>query len=104
MLNAGVFGAAPQLTKEGYELQFGTNHVGHALLTRLLGPTLYKTAKSSVDADVRIVSVSSRGHHFAPRQGIVFESLKTEAQSLGPVGRYAQSKLANVLFARQLAK
>ncbi|EQL01712.1 short-chain dehydrogenase/reductase [Ophiocordyceps sinensis CO18] len=104
MLNAGIVASAPGLTKEGYEMQFGTNHMGHALLTRLLMPILEKTAQGSADADVRIVSLSSAGHNMAPTGGIVFESLKTEARGLGPLGRYSQSKLANLLFARHVAK
>ncbi|KAM4057005.1 DnaJ domain-containing protein [Hirsutella rhossiliensis] len=104
MLNAGIMASAPGLTREGYEAQFGTNHMGHALLTKLLTPILEKTAKGSADADVRVVSLSSAANNMAPTGGIVFESLKTEASSLGPLGRYGQSKLANILFARQLAK
>ncbi|OCL14337.1 NAD(P)-binding protein [Glonium stellatum] len=76
MLNAGIMAAPPGMTKDGYEIQFGTNHMGHALLTKLLLPTLEKTAKSDGSADVRIVSLSSHGH----------------------------IKLANILWARQMAK
>ncbi|KAK2608958.1 hypothetical protein QQS21_002534 [Conoideocrella luteorostrata] len=101
MLNAGIMAASPGLTENGYEIQFGTNHVGHALLTKLLLPTLERTAQSR--ADVRVVVLSSRGHFLAPREGIRFDSLKTTADELKPFERYGQSKLANVLFARQLA-
>ncbi|OAQ69011.1 short-chain dehydrogenase/reductase [Pochonia chlamydosporia 170] len=102
MLNAGIMAAAPGLTENGYEVQFGTNHMGHALLTKLLLPVLERTA-SEPGSDVRIVSLSSRGHFLAPKEGIVFDSLKTTADGMRAFERYGQSKLANVLFARQLA-
>ncbi|KAF6804148.1 short-chain dehydrogenase/reductase [Colletotrichum sojae] len=102
MLNAGIMAAPAGLTKEGYELHFGTNHMGHALLTKLLLPLLEKTAQQR--SDVRVVSVSSHGHTYAAKGGPQYETLKTEAEDLGAYGRYFQSKLANVLFARQLAK
>ncbi|KAH6649231.1 hypothetical protein F5144DRAFT_552415 [Chaetomium tenue] len=117
MLNAGIMATPPGLTKDGYESQFGTNHMGHALLTKLLLPLLTKTANTTDNAtkqsshltpgavaDVRVISLSSDGHSMAPKAGIVFDSLKTDAEALGPVGRYGQSKLANVLWARQLAR
>lgn len=102
MLNAGIMAAPAGLTKDGYELQFGTNHMGHALLTKLLLPVLKSTAQRG--CDVRVVALSSSGHALAPSGGIKFDSLKTSADSLGAYVRYGQSKLANVLFARQLAK
>lgn len=49
-------------TKDGFEIQFGTNHMGHFLLTKLLQPTLIKTAKSSPAGVVRIVNVASFAH------------------------------------------
>lgn len=105
MLNAGIMASAPGLTEDGYEIQFGTNHMGHALLTKLLIPVLDKTVKISADGDVRIVSLSSTAHQRGPQEGIDFGSLKMAAASnMGPYIRYGQSKLANVLFVRQLAK
>ncbi|KAK4119806.1 NAD(P)-binding protein, partial [Parathielavia appendiculata] len=103
MLNAGIMAAPPGLTADGYELQFGTNHMGHALLTKLLLPLLTQTA-SAASTDVRIVSLSSHGHISAAKPGIDFASLKTRAEAMGALGRYFQSKLANVLWARQLAR
>jgi NAD(P)-dependent dehydrogenase (short-subunit alcohol dehydrogenase family) len=97
LLNAGIMAAPPGLTKDGYELQFGTNYLGHALLAKLLLPVLEKTA-SKPGADVRIITISSHGHMFAPKpDGIRFETVKAEAQELGPYGRYGQSKLAIIL-------
>ncbi|KAL4865577.1 hypothetical protein BDV12DRAFT_188061 [Aspergillus spectabilis] len=59
MLNAGIMAAPPGLTKDGYELQFGTNYLGHALLAKLLVPLMEKTA-AIPGTDVRIVMVSSK--------------------------------------------
>lgn len=101
MLNAGVMAASAGLTEEGYEMQFGTNHMGHALFARLLLPVLETTAKV---AAVRIVSLSSLGHRLWRKGGFDFESLKTPADEMGPYPRYFRSKLANVLWARQMAK
>ncbi|KAL2807722.1 short-chain dehydrogenase/reductase [Aspergillus granulosus] len=104
MLNAGIMAAPPGLTKDGYELQFGTNYIGHALLAKLLIPLLDKTA-TLPDTDVRIITLSSHGHMYAPKpDGIKYDTLRTEAESLGAYGRYGQSKLAAVLWARHAAK
>lgn len=91
----------PGLTEDGYEIQFGTNHMGHALLTKLLLPTLVKTAKEP-GADVRVVALSSMGH--MPARGISFEQQKTDMKSYSTWSRYAESKLANILFTKALAK
>lgn len=102
MLNAGCMAAPGALTEDGYELQFGTNHLGHALLTKLLTPVLEKTAAEE-GSDVRVVVLSSMAAVSAPKEGIVFDTLKTTQESLGAWGRYGQSKLSNALYARQLA-
>jgi retinol dehydrogenase 12 len=104
MLNAGIMGAPPGLTKEGYEIQFGTNHMGHALLTNLLLPLLNKTANFGSGADVRVISLTSYGHAWYPKGPYQFDTLKTTADGLGAYGRYYQSKLANVLWVRHMAK
>lgn len=104
LLNAGCMAAPTALTKDGYELQFGTNHVGHALLTKLLTPTLDKTATAGPDADVRVVVLSSAAVAFSPKGGILFDTLKTTQESVGTWDRYGQSKLANALYARELAQ
>jgi NAD(P)-dependent dehydrogenase (short-subunit alcohol dehydrogenase family) len=59
--NAGVMNLPPGLTEDGFELQFGTNHVGPALFTKLLMPLLSKTV-SEPDLDARIVNLSSVAH------------------------------------------
>ncbi|KAH7159488.1 hypothetical protein B0J13DRAFT_539072 [Dactylonectria estremocensis] len=103
LLNAGIMARPPGLTKEGYEIQFGTNHVGHALLLKLLLPLLVKTA-SAPASDVRVVSVSSVAHKFGPSGGIQFDTLKTLAEAMATNDRYGQSKLANILYAREVAR
>ncbi len=102
MLNAGVMAAPAGLTTEGYELQFGTNHVGHALLTKLLLPTPQRTA-AECPPDVRVVILTSGGIAFAPAKGIHFDVVKTECTHMPAFTRYGHSKLANTLFARELA-
>lgn len=86
-------------TKEGYEIQFGTNHLGHALLTELLLPTLLKTAEQP-GSDVRVVDVSSEGHNLAP--GIIYD--QDALEKYHTFRRYGQSKLANILHARELQR
>ncbi|EXJ61659.1 hypothetical protein A1O7_02088 [Cladophialophora yegresii CBS 114405] len=108
--NAGIMALPPGTTRDGYELQFGTNHMGHALLIKLLLPLMQQTAKNHDDADVRIIISTSVAYKQAPsREGIAFETLKTPQDGLGgllPGGkwcRYGQSKLANMLYGRELA-
>ena len=103
MNNAGIMGIPPQLTVEGYEVQFGTNHLGHALLTRLLLPTMLKTAQQ-VGSDVRIITLSSHSHVNAPGEGIQFDNLRSANIPASPLVRYGQSKLANILFSKELAR
>ncbi|KAI1081287.1 short-chain dehydrogenase/reductase [Whalleya microplaca] len=105
MLNAGIMAVPPGLTKDGYEIQFGTNHMGHHLLTRLILPLLQKTAAASgPKADVRVVVMSSIGHRNVVADGFRWELLRTKAEGIGAYERYGMSKLANALFARQLAR
>jgi NAD(P)-dependent dehydrogenase (short-subunit alcohol dehydrogenase family) len=92
--------SAYSTTKEGYEIQFGTNHMGHALLTKLLLPTMLETAKQP-GADVRIINLSSEGHRLAVSKGIEFDQQALEQSSTWR--RYGVSKLANLLFAKSLA-
>lgn len=105
--NAGIMGAAPALTEDGYETHFGTNHMGHALFTRSLMPLLLKTSKTS---DVRIVNVSSGAYKLVDsKTGFDEKLVKTDMASFGGsngnmMSRYGQSKLANVLHAKALAK
>lgn len=104
MLNAGIMACPPALTKDGYEVQFGTNHLGHALLAKLLLPILKGTAANDISSDVRVVVVSSGAHAMAPKAGIVFDSLRTPAESMGGMERYGQSKTAGILWTRHMAQ
>ena len=90
--NAGVITTQRELTKEGLEMQFAVNHVGHFLLTMLL---LQKLQKGS-----RIIQVASGAHKWGD---IHFEDLSLD-KSFRPFKAYGQSKLANVLFAKELSK
>ncbi|KAH6618450.1 retinol dehydrogenase 12 [Boeremia exigua] len=98
--NAGIMACPYSTTKEDYEVQFGTNHMGHALLTKLLLPTLLRTASEYGDA--RVVTLSSTGHAVNVPGGLIFDQQKLEQQ--GTWKRYGQSKLSNLLFARELAE
>jgi NAD(P)-dependent dehydrogenase (short-subunit alcohol dehydrogenase family) len=78
--NAGIIRMTPGTTTDGYEVHFGINYLGHALLVRLLVPLLLETAEkeTEAEADVRIVIVSSEGHVFASEGGVEFDVVKTD--------------------------
>ncbi|KAK5136671.1 hypothetical protein LTR08_002324 [Meristemomyces frigidus] len=107
MMNAGVMALPPGQTKDGYEIQFGTNHVGQALLLRLLTPLLLSTAATPTPSDVRVIWTTSQGYRIHPKDGILFPALKTPQADIslfaGAIIRYGQSKLANLLYARAYA-
>ncbi|GAB7323671.1 hypothetical protein MBLNU13_g07148t1 [Cladosporium sp. NU13] len=106
MLNAGIMATPPSTSVNGYEIQFATNQMGHALLVKLLLPLLQATAKLT-DADVRVINMTSVAYKQAPRQGIEFATLKTDQASLGMLpkwARYGQSKLAQLLYTDELAR
>lgn len=92
--NAGL--AARGLTADGFELVFGTNHLGHFLLTQLLLERLRASAPA------RVVTVASRAHYKAP--GIDFEAVRRPTASVTALKEYEVSKLANVLFSAELAR
>jgi WW domain-containing oxidoreductase len=93
--NAGIM-ALPTLEQAyGYEKQFFTNHIGHFLLVTQLLPRLADTG--------RVVMVSSDAHRAAPRGGIDFENLSGE-RGYNPWTAYGQSKIANLLFAKELSR
>jgi NAD(P)-dependent dehydrogenase (short-subunit alcohol dehydrogenase family) len=93
--NAGIMALPAREVKHGHELQLLTNHIGHfTLVTRVL-PALAERG--------RVVVVSSGAHMNAPKGGIAFDDL-TLAASYQPWTAYGQSKLANILFARSLAR
>lgn len=105
MNNGGIMATPEGLTKDGYEIQFGTNHVGHALLTKLLLPLLDKTQRGGPGGDVRIINVTSVAQEwFGPPNGLILEDAKSEMDNIGPWQRYGHSKIANVYFTKALAK
>ncbi len=93
--NAGLAGQRGH-TKSGFELAFGTNHVGHFLFTELL------LEKLKASAPARIVNVASTAHYNA--KGIDWEAVRKPTRSLTALDEYAVSKLANVLFTKELAR
>ncbi|KAK4234215.1 short-chain dehydrogenase TIC 32, chloroplastic [Achaetomium macrosporum] len=104
MCNAGIMAVPAGVSKDGYEIHFATNHLGHALLIYKLLPLLSRTADLE-GSDVRIILVTSTAWRGTPPGGIVFDKVKTnqEMAVLGRWLRYGQSKLANMIFARELA-
>ena len=93
--NAGLAGQRG-ITKSGFELAFGTNHVGHFLFTNLLLDRLKASGPS------RIVNVSSMSHYQA--KGIDYEAVRKPTKSITGLREYAVSKLANVVHAQELAR
>ncbi|MFD1035927.1 SDR family NAD(P)-dependent oxidoreductase [Sphingomonas hankookensis] len=93
--NAGVMYTPKRTTADGFEMQFGTNHLGHFALTGLLLNQLLPVPGS------RIVTVSSTGHRI--RAAIHFDDLHWE-RSYGRAAAYGQSKLANLMFTYELQR
>ncbi len=87
--NAGVMACPLTQTSDGFEMQFGTNHLGHFTLTKHLMPLI------EAGEDKRIVNLSSRGHFIAPAN---LEDPNFESAEYEPWLSYGQSKTANVLF------
>ena len=92
--NAGIMMTAEGLTQEGYETQFGTNVMGHALLTQLLLPILTQTASIS---EVRVVTLSSASEAMAPSDIYKFDELKSTMSNRSTQARYCISKIGNAL-------
>jgi NAD(P)-dependent dehydrogenase (short-subunit alcohol dehydrogenase family) len=93
--NAGVMVPPAGKTKQGYELQFGVNHIGHFALTGMLFDLLLVTDGA------RIVNVSSTAHRFGRMN---FDDLDFNARGYNASAAYGQSKLANLLFTSELAR
>lgn len=91
--NAGIMACPYARTAQGFESQFGVNHIGHFHLTTLLLPAL-KAANGA-----RVVSVSSSGHHWGT---VDFDDPNFERREYDPLVAYGQAKTANVLFAVEL--
>ena len=93
--NAGVMWTPKQLTKDGFEIQFGTNHLGHFALTGLVLDHVLRVRGS------RVVTISSMGHRI--RASIQFDDLQWERR-YDRVAAYGQAKLANLLFTYELQR
>jgi NAD(P)-dependent dehydrogenase (short-subunit alcohol dehydrogenase family) len=97
--NAGLMMRERNVTADGFEMTFGVNHLGHFLLTALLQDAL------TAAGNARVINVASGAHEFA-RHGLDFDDLMWERRKYSGMGMgaYAASKLANVMFTRELAK
>lgn len=91
--NAGI-GPGRGTTKDGFEIHFGVNHLGHFQLTRSLSPSLA--------AGARVVTVTSAAHHRV--SGIDYRSVRRRTRSITGLTEYSVSKLANILFVKELAR
>ncbi|KAH9942254.1 NAD(P)-binding protein [Epithele typhae] len=103
--NAGVmFPPVEQLTADGYDLQFGTNVLGHFYFTQLLIPLLLTGASTSSDRHSRVINISSMAHSFA--SGIDFDTLQDHPKrmKLGNQKLHYQSKFATVVFSSELQR
>lgn len=110
--NAGVMGAPLDMkTSSGYDLQFGTNALGHYLFTMLLLPVLIHTAQTSEVANghARVINTASGGHWFAPTGGINYTSIEPNSaaadearKKMGSFQLYTQSKWGNIAFSNEL--
>ncbi|PRW56818.1 short-chain dehydrogenase reductase SDR [Chlorella sorokiniana] len=97
VLNAGVMAVRPkQHTKDGFELQFGTNHLGHFYLSSQLLPKMKKQGTPG-----RVVVLSSSAHGFGR---IHIDDLNCERRWYGAWASYGNAKLANLLFVKELAR
>jgi len=88
--NAGVMACPYGMTEDGFELQFGSNHIGHFYLTQLLMPALLTGAPS------RVVALTSMAHRMSP---VVFDDIGYKQRTYEKWQAYGQSKTANALFA-----
>jgi retinol dehydrogenase-12 len=100
--NAGV-AAQRGVTAQGFELAFGVNHLGHFLFVTELLPLLVAGSPAPDGAPARVVVVSS-GSHYDAKKGIDFDAVQQTTSSVSGMPEYAVSKLANVLFAQELAR
>ncbi|KXS93831.1 hypothetical protein AC578_8212 [Pseudocercospora eumusae] len=98
--NAGVMACPQSKTKDGFELQIGTNHFAHFLLFQLLKPVLLSSSTPSFNS--RVINVSSAGHR---RGGFIFEDYNfTKPGSYDKWRSYAQSKSANIYMASSIER
>uniref|UniRef100_A0A1D1Z1U9 Short-chain dehydrogenase TIC 32, chloroplastic n=1 Tax=Anthurium amnicola TaxID=1678845 RepID=A0A1D1Z1U9_9ARAE len=100
--NAGVMFCPYQLSENGIEMQFATNHLGHFLLTNLLLEKMKITARDT-GIEGRIVNLSSIAHVYPYPEGILFDAINERSRYSDKMA-YGQSKLANILHANELSR
>ncbi|CAK7333837.1 unnamed protein product [Dovyalis caffra] len=100
--NAGIMFCPYQLSEDGIEMQFATNHLGHFLLTNLLLDKMKHTARTT-GVEGRIVNLSSVAHIHTYKDGIQFDKIN-DRKSYSDKRAYGQSKLANILHAKELSR
>ncbi|KAL5809343.1 hypothetical protein ACOSQ3_030034 [Xanthoceras sorbifolium] len=100
--NAGIMFCPYQLSADGIEIQFATNHLGHFLLTNLLLDKMKKTARVT-GIEGRIVNLSSIAHQYTYKGGIRFDKI-SDRNGYSDKKAYGQSKLANILHANELSR
>ena len=96
--NAGIMAVPFALTKDGFESQMGTNHLGHFLLTSLLFENINKSSVA------RIINVSSTAHRLAKLKFANKSEILMTADNYSPWVAYGNSKIANLLFTKELAR
>ncbi|KAL1364392.1 hypothetical protein HN51_012599 [Arachis hypogaea] len=100
--NAGVMATPFQLSQDNIEMQFATNHLSHFLLTNLLLETMKRTVREC-KREGRIVILSSEAHRLPYQEGIRFDKINDESV-YNSYYAYGQSKLANILHAKELTR
>ncbi len=99
--NAGLVLSDRRTTSDGFEATFGVNHLGHFLFTRRLLAALEEGGREAGEPS-RIVNVSSEAHRMS--RGLAWDDLGCERRGYRELAVYADSKLANILFTRELAR
>jgi retinol dehydrogenase-12 len=104
IFNAGVMTPPPNSrTTQNYDLQWGTNVVGHFLLQKLMMPLLLESAK--LNGEARIIWTASDGHTMSPSpDGIFWDDINGDKTNLSPWNLYTQSKAGNVILASETAR
>lgn len=103
LLNAGIMAVPYKMTSDGFEIQYQTNVIGHALLTFKLLPTLLNVAKHT-SVEPRVVNLSSVAHHFAYSYFPIWNTLKRSPNFFFTWVRYGATKTAGIHFMNWLAR
>ncbi|KAI1659092.1 oxidoreductase [Daldinia decipiens] len=106
MCNAGIMDKPPTLSEDGFEIHFAVNHLAHGMIIQQVLPVLRRTADLP-GSDVRVVVLTSTGWRGHPKNGIDFATIRTTQEDLTLLGfnlRYGQSKIANIIYAAEIAR